>query len=88
MTIFLSRQPNPELEAELRKVAVEPKAVLRTRYVSLFGRDPPKAFGPDLLQAQRRAKNAGECLWRPVKGHAARTGPAGRRDDRETRANA
>jgi hypothetical protein len=61
MTISPSRTPNPELEAELRKVAVEPKAVLRTRYVSLFDHDPPKSFGPDLLRrsvAQKMQENA------------------------------
>jgi Protein of unknown function (DUF2924) len=60
MTISPSRTPNPELEAELRKVAVESKAVLRTRYVSLFGHNPPKSFGPDLLRrsvAQRMQEN-------------------------------
>lgn len=50
MTIPSSRTPNPEFEAELRKVAIEPKVVLRTRYVSLFCHDPPKSFGPDLLR--------------------------------------
>jgi Protein of unknown function (DUF2924) len=62
MTISLSRRPDPELEDELRKVvAIEPKAVLRNRYLSLFGRDPPKAFGPDLLRrsvAQKMQENA------------------------------
>lgn len=61
MIISPARTPNPELEAELLKVAVEPKTVLRTRYVSLFGRDPPKSFGPDLLRrsvAQRMQENA------------------------------
>jgi hypothetical protein len=61
MTIFLARRPDPDLEVELRKVAVEPKAILRARYVSLFGRDPPKAFGPDLLRrsvAQKMQESA------------------------------
>ena len=42
-------------------MAVEPKAALRIRYVSLFGSDPPKAFGPDLLRrsvAQRMQEEA------------------------------
>jgi hypothetical protein len=61
MTAVLPRPPDPILEAELLKVALEPKAVLRVRYVSLFGRDPPKAFGPDLLRrsvAQKMQENA------------------------------
>jgi hypothetical protein len=55
------RSPAPELESELRRVAVEPKALLRARYISLFDRDPPRAFGPDLLRrsvAQRMQENA------------------------------
>jgi len=40
----------PELESELRKVAVESKALLRKRYTKLFDRVPPAAFGPDLLR--------------------------------------
>ena len=54
------RAPDPGLESELCKIAVEPKARLRARYVVLFGRDPPKAFGPDLLRrsvAQRVQEN-------------------------------
>jgi hypothetical protein len=61
MTIFPSRQPDPRLEAELRKVSTEPKAALRDRYVALFRRDPPKAFGPDLLRrsvAQKMQENS------------------------------
>jgi hypothetical protein len=61
MTRFLSRRPDPELEAELDKIAVEAKAALRDRYVSLFGHKPPKAFGPDLLRrsvAQTIQENA------------------------------
>jgi hypothetical protein len=61
MTISPTRTPDPALEDELRKVADESKAVLRTRYVSLFGRDPPKSFGPDLLRrsvAQKIQENA------------------------------
>ncbi len=44
------REPNPELNAELKIVAVASKSVLRKRYLELFRRDPPKAFGPDLLR--------------------------------------
>jgi hypothetical protein len=61
MTRFSSRHADPELEAELDKVAVEAKAALHDRYVSLFGRKPPKAFGPDLLRrsvAQKMQENA------------------------------
>jgi hypothetical protein len=61
MTALLTRQPDPILEAELLKISLEPKADLRVRYVSLFGRDPPKAFGPDLLRrsvAQKMQENA------------------------------
>ena len=50
-----------ELESELRKVALEPKALLRARYIQLFERDPPGAFGPDLLRrsvAQRMQESA------------------------------
>jgi hypothetical protein len=61
MAALLSRPPDPILEAELLKISLEPKAVLRVRYVSLFERDPPKAFGPDLLRrsvAQKMQENA------------------------------
>jgi hypothetical protein len=54
-------QADPGLVGELRKIAVEPKVRLRERYIALFGRDPPKAFGPDLLRrsvAQRVQENA------------------------------
>jgi hypothetical protein len=54
-------QADPGLVSELRKIAVEPKVRLRERYIALFGRDPPKAFGPDLLRrsvAQRVQENA------------------------------
>lgn len=44
------REPHPELEAELKIIAVATKSVLRKRYQELFQRDPPKAFGPDLLR--------------------------------------
>jgi hypothetical protein len=54
------RTTNAALEAELRNVAVEPKSALRERYVALFGRAPPKVFGPDLLRrsvAQQMQQN-------------------------------
>ncbi|EKS41463.1 DUF2924 domain-containing protein [Afipia broomeae] len=55
------REPNPELESELKIVAAAPKSVLRKRYQELFHRAPPKAFGPDLLRrsvAHRLQENA------------------------------
>jgi hypothetical protein len=61
MNFSQARTPDPGLEIELRKIAVEPKARLRERYIALFGRDPPKAFGPDLLRrsiAQKIQENA------------------------------
>jgi hypothetical protein len=61
MNYAQARSPAPELESELRRVAVEPKAQLRARYISLFEHDPPRAFGPDLLRrsvAQRMQENA------------------------------
>ncbi len=41
---------DPNVEAELRQVAVMPIVELRSRYRDLFRTDPPKAFGPDLLR--------------------------------------
>jgi Protein of unknown function (DUF2924) len=61
MNYAQARSPVPELESELRKVALEPKSELRARYISLFQYDPPRAFGPDLLRrsvAQRMQENA------------------------------
>ena len=61
MNFLKARSPNPELDDELRQVAAEPKALLRVRYRGLFGREPPRAFGPDLLRrsvAQRMQENA------------------------------
>jgi hypothetical protein len=61
MNFSQARPPTPELQSELRRVAVEPKALLRARYIQLFDRDPPRAFGPDLLRrsvAQRMQENA------------------------------
>jgi hypothetical protein len=61
MNYAQARSPAPELESELRRVAVEPKAQLRARYISLFEHDPPRSFGPDLLRrsvAQRMQENA------------------------------
>ena len=57
----MRRERQPELEAELKIVAVATKAVLRKKYRELFQRDPPKAFGPDLLRrsvAHRLQENA------------------------------
>jgi hypothetical protein len=61
MNFSYARRPDPELENELRKVAIEPKASLRARYIQLFDRDPPRAFGPDLLRrsvAQKMQEDA------------------------------
>lgn len=61
MNFSFARPANPELENELGKIAVAPKGLLRERYIALFGRDPPKAFGPDLLRrsvAQKVQENA------------------------------
>jgi len=41
---------DPAVEAELDRLAVMPIVQLRTRYRELFRRDPPEAFGPDLLR--------------------------------------
>jgi hypothetical protein len=60
MTDLPGRKPNPELERDLLHTATATKAVLRERYQQLFKRDPPKAFGPDLLRrcvAQRLQEN-------------------------------
>lgn len=42
--------PNSDLERELASIATEPKARLKERYIAIFGMNPPKAFGPDLLR--------------------------------------
>jgi hypothetical protein len=41
---------DPEVEAELERLPKARIADLRNRYRELFGAEPPKAFGPDLLR--------------------------------------
>jgi len=52
---------DPTVEAELDRLPTTPIADLRKRYRELFRREPPKAFGPDLLRrsiAQRIQERA------------------------------
>jgi hypothetical protein len=42
--------PDPKVEAQLDQLANASVAELRTHYRALFGREPPQAFGPDLLR--------------------------------------
>lgn len=44
------RKIDSAVEAELDRVTTAPIGGLRNRYKALFGTDPPKAFGPDLLR--------------------------------------
>ena len=46
----MRRATDPAVDAELREIAKAFKGDLRERYRKLFGCDPPKAFGPDLLR--------------------------------------
>jgi hypothetical protein len=46
----LSTPPDPAVEAELDRLPALLIAKLRARYRELFGTEPPKAFGPDLLR--------------------------------------
>jgi hypothetical protein len=46
----LSCRPDPAVEAELDRLSAMPIVKLRLRYRELFGNEPPKAFGPDLLR--------------------------------------
>ena len=41
---------DPAVEAELGRLATMPIVKLRVRYREVFGTEPPKAFGPDLLR--------------------------------------
>jgi len=41
---------DPAVDAELERLPTTPIADLRKRYRELFGTEPPKAFGPDLLR--------------------------------------
>lgn len=43
-------EPNPEVEAELKRLPATAIFELRKRYRDLFKSEPPKAFGPDLLR--------------------------------------
>jgi hypothetical protein len=43
-------QTNPEVEAQVERIASMRIAELRTLYIETFRTDPPKAFGPDLLR--------------------------------------
>jgi hypothetical protein len=57
----LSSAADPAVEAELDRLPTMPIAKLRARYRELFGTEPPKAFGPDLLRrsiAQRIQEKA------------------------------
>jgi hypothetical protein len=45
-----AKSADPDVEAELDRLAVMPIAQLRVRYRELFRDDAPKAFGPDLLR--------------------------------------
>lgn len=64
-----ARLRNAKLERELAEVARSFKSSLTDRYRKLFGRDPPKAFGPDLLRrsvAYRLQENAYGGLSKPA----------------------
>ncbi len=63
------RSTDPDLEAELDRLAKAPIIKLRKRYKELFRTDPPKAFGPDLLRrniAQQIQEKAYGGLSRPT----------------------
>jgi Protein of unknown function (DUF2924) len=60
---------NPVVEAELDRLTAMALAGLRIRYAELFRKDPPKAFGPDLLRrsiAHRIQERAYGGLSRPI----------------------
>ncbi|NGX97231.1 MAG: DUF2924 domain-containing protein [Candidatus Afipia apatlaquensis] len=64
-----ARPRNAKLERQLKEVARSFKSSLIDRYRQLFGRDPPKAFGPDLLRrsvAHRLQENAYGGLSKPA----------------------
>ena len=44
------RPIDPEVKAELDRLSTAPIAQLRLRWFELFRKDPPSAFGPDLLR--------------------------------------
>jgi hypothetical protein len=57
------------IEVELDRLTTVPIVGLRSRYKALFGTDPPKAFGPDLLRrclAHRIQTDAYGGLSRPT----------------------
>lgn len=45
-----SRAPFANVEAEIEQLRTAPITFLRDRYLQLFRKEPPKAFGPDLLR--------------------------------------
>lgn len=60
---------DPAVDAELEQLPTMPIVQLRKRYVELFRKPPPKAFGPDLLRrsiAYRIQEVAYGGLSRPV----------------------
>lgn len=46
----MSEPVDAEIEAEIDRLRLMPKAELKMRYRTLFKLEPPKAFGPDLLR--------------------------------------
>ena len=71
MAKSLSSQPqtDPAVDAELNQLPTMPIVQLRKRYLELFRKPPPKAFGPDLLRrsiAYRIQEVAYGGLSRPV----------------------
>lgn len=59
----------PNVEANLNRLATAPIVELRERYEAMFRISPPKAFGPDLLRrsiAQRIQEKAYGALSRPA----------------------
>ena len=59
--IYSQGRTDPGPEIELDRLPTMPVAQLRIRYRELFRREPPKAFGPDLLRhsiAQRIQEQA------------------------------
>ena len=63
------RKIDSAVEAELDRLKIALIVGLRNRYKALFGTDPPKAFGPDLLRrcvAYRIQEDAYGGLSRPT----------------------
>ena len=72
MTSVLQHKGTVDLavEAELGRLPATPIADLRKRYRELFGAEPPKAFGPDLLRrsiAHRIQEKAYGGLTPPIR---------------------